>query len=987
MEPIAIIGMACRVPGASSLQEFWALLCEGRHGIGLIPGNRWDCERIFDSDPDKPGKINTRHGGFMDGIDLFDNDFFGISAEEARQMDPQQRIMLELTYEAVEDANLSLSAIEGTDTGVFIGVMSNDYLRNQVAGEYRHIDRNTGCGSGYCMIANRISYQFNLGGPSLAIDSACSSSLVSAFLACESLWTRQCSLALAGGVNLVLSPTLSVFYARGGLSAPDGKCRTFSADASGLGRGEGAGIVVLKRLSDAVRDGDRIYALIRGGAVNHNGRGNGMSAPNRWAQQLLLRKAYAHAGVEPRDVQYIELHGTGTLLGDAIEATALGSVLAEGRDPGHPCRVGSAKTNLAHLEGAAGVAGLIKMALCLSHDQLVRSLWFKAPNPHIAFDTLHLQVQNRRQDWRDNGRPRVAGISSFGLGGANAHLVLQSAGTLDATLPSRPPMSHVVLQLSARSEAALLQMAGRYNTCIQNLSDEEFSALCHTTLVRPQLHDHRATLVAHNRDEMARCLYGLTSATGSPNAFRGRYCEVPRRKCLFIFPEIDVVDLSTVEALSKLHPCFKQALARCDQALKEVLRCHPGTLLADLCEPSTTPDNRFLPFVHLGVQTAIAALWQAAGIEADAVAGSGVGQVAAWLTSGAIDINSAFARIASVHHHDLTRSGSACLAQTRPFLMDCYSISGKNITPEDVGLMDARPLDREQLNSFVRMAGEREVDCFVLSMCHAQPRFEEGPDSHAPVLTAVDAQRFWLELARLSVRHNIQWKNFMDSRALACIPGYPWQHSSFWMDAEPTQGKQAAQFESKVATAAAVDSQESANSFELSASKREHPDRERPIAAQSRFVSDLNPEKLLNLPESERRSALASYLKEQLAVTLKLSADQMEEPQSFTGLGIDSLAALQLKNRVESDLKMPVSVVKLLDGHSIDDLAADLLSHGLPSPASVAEGDRSHDADGSSTQEHDAHLARVKEMSPEDIDQMLRQLLAAQACQGQASTV
>jgi len=251
MEPIAIIGMACRLPGAPSLEEFWNLLREGRHGIDLIPESRWDRERTYDPDPEKPGKINTRYGGFIEGIELFDNDFFRIPGEEARQMDPQQRIMLELAYEAFADAGLPPTEMAGTDTGVFVGVMSNDYLRYQTVDDCRLIDRYTGAGSGYCMIANRISYQFNLHGPSMAIDSACSSSLISTFIACQSLWTRQCSLALAGGVNLILSPTLSVFYTRNGLSAPDGKCRTLSNDASGIGRGEGAGMVLLKRLSDA----------------------------------------------------------------------------------------------------------------------------------------------------------------------------------------------------------------------------------------------------------------------------------------------------------------------------------------------------------------------------------------------------------------------------------------------------------------------------------------------------------------------------------------------------------------------------------------------------------------------------------------------------------------------------------------------------------------------------------------------------------------
>ncbi|HEV2964699.1 MAG TPA: beta-ketoacyl synthase N-terminal-like domain-containing protein, partial [Candidatus Angelobacter sp.] len=789
MEPIAIVGMACRLPGAPSLEEFWGLLRDGRHGIDLIPESRWDRERTFDPDPDKPGKINTRHGGFIEGIDLFDHDFFRIPAEEARQMDPQQRIMLELAYEAFADAGLSPTEMDGTDTGVFVGVMSNDYLRYQTAGDYRLMDRYTGAGSGYCMIANRISYQFNLRGPSMAIDSACSSSLISTFTACQSLWTHQCSLALAGGVNLILSPTLSVFYTRGGLSATDGKCRTLSSDASGMGRGEGAGIVVLKRLSDAVRDGDNIYALIRGGAVNHNGRGNGMSAPNRWAQQLLLHKAYEHAGVKPRDIDYVELHGTGTLIGDAIEATALGSVLAEDQSRDRPCRVGSVKTNLGHLEGAAGVAGLIKLALCLSRGQLAPSLWYKEPNPHVAFDALPLKVQDQLQDWQDQDQPRLAGISSFGLGGANAHLVLQSAPDSGLTVDASLRMKHFVLQLSARSEAALIQMAGRYHSLIEDLSDEQFSALCHTSLIRSEGHNHRATFTARNRIEMMRHLSGFRSATSSPNTFIGRYCEMPKCKRVFIFPDFGMAGSHAVAGMAKIHPCVQEALAECDQAVQEVLSHPIEFLLAELCEHAVSPDARALPFIHFGVQVALARLWQKAGFEPDAVAGIGMGKFASWVVSGATTIKSAVARIATVNHFELTAAGSSYLAQSRPFVIDCYSSLGKNI------LADVEQAAHDTVSALPAMPCWKAVDYFVQGLDVNLIGLIGESDIANCVAAPPDSQSFWLELARLSVRHNIQWKNLLPRTILMRRPRYPWQHSRFWLESEQSPEAPAVQLQ------------------------------------------------------------------------------------------------------------------------------------------------------------------------------------------------
>jgi acyl transferase domain-containing protein len=975
MEPIAIVGMACRFPGAPCLEEFWNLLREGRHGIDLIPKSRWDRDHSFDADPEKPGKINTRYGGFIEGVDLFDNDFFHIPGDEAIQMDPQQRIMLELAYEAFADAGLSPAEMDGTDTGVFVGVMSNDYLRYQTADDYRLIDRYTGVGSGYCMIANRISYQFNLRGPSIAIDSACSSSLISTFNACQSLWTHQCSVALAGGVNLILFPTLSVFYTRNGLSAPNGKCRTLSNDASGMGRGEGAGMVLLKRLSDAQRDGDGIYALIRGGAVNHNGRGNGMSAPNRWAQQSLLRKAYEHAGVKPRDLDYVELHGTGTLIGDAIEATALGSVLAEDRPRERPCPVGSVKTNLGHLEGAAGIAGLIKLVLCFNRGQLAPSLWHIGPNPHVAFETLPVKVHDHLQDWPDHGQPRLAGISSFGLGGANAHLVLQSAPDPCPSTDTSVKLEHLVLQLSARSKAALVEMAGHYRHWMEKLDDEQFSSLCQTTLVRPQGHDHRATFVARSRIEMMHHLSSFTLAKPSPNVFVGRYCESPRRKRVFVFPGSGTACFHAVAELAKIHPCIQETLAECDQAIQEVLVHPSGFRLMALCEHSANPDSRAIPFVHFGVQVALARLWQKSGFEPDGVAGIGIGQIASWVVAEAIDTRSAIARIGALNGLELAPTASSCLAQSHPFVIDCYSPLGKNIPPAVAEAALAQAAG-ENPDALPDMPQWKAVDYFVQSLECASI----GSDSF---IGASNAQGFWLELARLSVVHNVQWKDLLPRPMLMRPLPYPWQRSRFWLESNQMTAVSAARTEFVDATNSSGDGfLESDNDEPTSVCELEGE----PLTTPSRVLSTLNREELFNLPEAERRSVLASYLKQKVAETLRLSADEMEEPQTFTGLGIDSLTALKLKNQVETDLNMSVSLVKLMDGHSIGDLATDLLSEGLeldPSAFSnnslqLNESRSAHEQEQAPGHELPDYLAN---MPPEEIDRMLRELLNGDSVQ------
>src|SRR5664280_3824261 len=358
-EPIAIIGIGCRFPGAKDPAAFWRLLRDGVDAIREVPADRFDAQKFYDPDPAAPGKMNTRWGGFLEQVDQFDPNFFGISPREAMRMDPQQRLLLEVTWEALQDAGQSPEHLAGTQTGVFIGIATNDYGRLQW-NDLERIDAYSGTGNASSIAANRISYLFDFRGSSLAIDTACSSSLVAVHLACNSLRSGESTLALAGGVNLILSPAIAINFTKAGAMAPDGRCKAFDARANGYVRSEGAGVVVLKPLSKALAEGDQIYAVIRGSAVNQDGRSNGLMAPNPLAQEAVLREAYRQAAVSPGKVQYIEAHGTGTLLGDPIEAKALGTVLAVERPPGRPCALGSVKTNVGHLEAAAGIAGLIK---------------------------------------------------------------------------------------------------------------------------------------------------------------------------------------------------------------------------------------------------------------------------------------------------------------------------------------------------------------------------------------------------------------------------------------------------------------------------------------------------------------------------------------------------------------------------------------------------------------------------------------------------
>jgi acyl transferase domain-containing protein/acyl carrier protein len=422
-DPVAVVGMACRFPGADDPGELWELVRGGVDAIGEVPAGRWDGALDPDLLHEYPA---ARWGGWLDDVQGFDARAFGIAPREAAWIDPQQRLLMEVAVEAIESAGIPLDGLAGTDAGVFVGISTRDYAHVQMrAGPVP--DGHAATGSAGSIAANRLSYTLDLQGPSVALDTACSSSAVAVHLACQAIRGGDCEMALAGGVNLMLIPETSLSMARLGALAPDGRCKTFDARADGYVRGEGAGIVVLKPLSAALAEGDAVQAVIRGSAVNNDGRTNGLTAPSGQAQVRVLRRAYASAGVEPASVGYVEAHGTGTRLGDPIEAGALSEVLGAGRPLDQPCPIGSIKTNVGHLEAAAGVAALIKVVQAMRHAELPPSINFETPNPLIPFERLAVAVQREAARWpHDGDGMRRAGISSFGFGGTNAHLVVEN---------------------------------------------------------------------------------------------------------------------------------------------------------------------------------------------------------------------------------------------------------------------------------------------------------------------------------------------------------------------------------------------------------------------------------------------------------------------------------------------------------------------------------------------------------------------------------
>ncbi|HEV2149464.1 MAG TPA: polyketide synthase, partial [Longimicrobiaceae bacterium] len=428
-EPLAVVGMGCRFPGgADDPDRFWELLREGFDAVREIPADRWDADALYDADPDAAGKLSTRWGAFLDGVDRFDPDFWGIAPREAARMDPQQRILLEVAWRALEDAGLPAERLAGSRTGVFVGAHnhSTDYARMQFA-DPEGVDTYTGTGTSHAVLAGRLAYLLDLRGPSVCVDTACSSSLVAVHLACRSLRERESDLAVAAGVNLILAPDFTLAATRMKMLSADGRCKTFDAAADGIVRGEGCGVVVLKRLSDALRDGDRIRAVIRGSAINQDGHTNGLTAPSGLAQREVVRAALADARLEPWRVGYVETHGTGTALGDPIEVEALAETVGAPAEGAGPCVLGAVKTNLGHTEGAAGIAGLVKAVLCLERGEVPTNLHFGALNPHVALGGTRLELACGPRPWPRGSATRVAGVSSFGWSGTNAHLVLEEA--------------------------------------------------------------------------------------------------------------------------------------------------------------------------------------------------------------------------------------------------------------------------------------------------------------------------------------------------------------------------------------------------------------------------------------------------------------------------------------------------------------------------------------------------------------------------------
>ncbi|MFE7559172.1 type I polyketide synthase [Kitasatospora sp. NPDC057500] len=1033
-EPVAVIGVGCRFPGGvGDPDAYWELLASGTDAIGEIPADRWDVDAFYDERPRTPGRHSTRWGGFLDRIDRFDHEFFGISRREAVSMDPQQRLVLEVAWEALEDAGQAPHALAGSRTGVFLGICSNDYA-GLLFREPADITAHAGTGVAHSIASGRLSYLLDLRGPSVSVDTACSSSLVAVHQACQNLRLGECDLAMAGGVNAVVSPDAAISFSQfPEMLADDGRCKTFDAAANGFVRSEGCGVVVLKRLSDARRDGDRVLAVIRGSAVNQDGRSSGLTAPNGAAQREVFRAALAAAGVRPEQVGYIETHGAGTKLGDPIEVAALAEVY--GRAEGEPLHLGAVKTNLGHLEAAAGIAGLIKAVLCVERGLIPPNLHFGELNPHISFDGTGFRVPTGLTPWPEGARRRVAGVSSFGFSGTNAHLIVEQAPERPAAEPDGArPLS--VLALSAKSGGALLKLARRYQDRLAAAGPQAAPDLCYSANTGRSHFPHRLAAVGATAGEIADRLAdfvrdgpgeGLHLGTARGDG-RGATAEP-----VFLFTGQGPQRAGMARQLFETQPSFRRTLERCEEILRDVL---PTPLLSAVY-PAAAADGELINTMEyaqpglFAVEYALAELWRSWGVEPAAVVGHSLGEYTAACFAGAMPLEDGLRLVAERGRLLQRLAGSGAMA--------AVCAPAEEVAAELAG-HDAALVSVAAVNgpANTTVSGVREVVDAVCAAFTARGaevrRLRISTSSHSPLVEPVleplraalekvsfGAPRlplvsnltgrawpwdrpldtgYWLDHARQPVLfadgvrslYGLGHRTFLEvgpaptllglvrevltgddvlmlpslrptyddwgillgslgrlyaegaevdwaafdrdyARTRAPLPHYPFAATRCWH--EPSGGTTPVR-----------------RVRDEPATRRERPERipgraeraerrQDPPGAPGRAAASALPtaEELLRAPAEERAEAVVAGLSAAVRTALGSRAATVDADAPLSGLGLDSLMAVELRNEIQGRLGVKVTVADFLKGASVRSLAEQVAGELAAGPAPERGGD------------------------------------------------
>jgi acyl transferase domain-containing protein/thioesterase domain-containing protein/acyl carrier protein len=657
-EPIAIIGMACRFAGAPDLGAYWRLIHESRSGVSEVPPDRWDADAFYDPTGETAGKMSVRWAAFIDGPDQFDPQFFGITPREAVRMDPQQRILLEVAWQAMENAGRPAEELAGTKTGVFVGIGGTDYSKVGVPYDdyYQQIDAHLGTGNALSIAANRLSYVFDFHGPSAAVDTACSSSSLAIHFAVESLRRGESDAALAGGVNMILTPETTIAFSKARMLSPEGVCRPFDARANGYVRGEGCGLVLLKRLADAERDGDNILGVIRATSVNQDGRTSGISAPNSQSQLACIQAALKQAGFTADDIDYVEAHGTGTPLGDPIEMLALGQVFPAAGGAARPCYVSSVKANVGHMETVSGVAGLIKVVLMMQHEEIMRLTHFESLNPHIKLEGTRLVIPTEHVPWPSGKGRRAAGVSSFGFGGTNTHLIVEAADPKsEIQNPQSKDRPLQLLKLSAKNDAALKQQAEQLAKYLDEHADAALADVCWSANTGWADFNQRATTVAKDADELKKRLRAFSGgeAASAAGVKQGTARSIGRPGVAFLFTGQGSQYVGMGRGLYETQPVFRQAIENCDAVLRE---CWGGESLIDVLYPpaeagspgesAKVNQTRYTQPSLFAIEYALAELWASWGVLPDIVLGHSVGEYAAACIAGVMSLDDGLRLIA-----------------------------------------------------------------------------------------------------------------------------------------------------------------------------------------------------------------------------------------------------------------------------------------------------------------------------------------------------
>lgn len=1036
-EPIAIIGIGCRFPGgANDPESYWQLLRNGVDAISQIPTERWSIEDYYDADPDVPGKMYVRSGGFLDQVDGFDPQFFGITPREAAGMDPQQRLLLEVSWEALEQAGQLPENLRGSQTGVFVGLSLDDYIEQSVfSGDPKLIDAYAALGNFRSVAAGRIAYLLGLQGPTMQVDTACSSSLLSVHLACQSLRSGESNLALASGVNVMLSPGTTIGFCKLKALAADGRCKTFDAAADGYARGEGCGVVVLKRLSDAIADGDKIQALIRGSSVNHDGRSSGLTVPNEQAQEDLIHQALKNGKVEPNQISYVEAHGTGTFLGDPVEMGALATVLCQERSAEQPLFIGSAKTNIGHLEAAAGIAGLIKLVLALEHQEIPPHLHFKHPNPHIPWQEIPVTVPTELTPWSVQGS-RLAGVSSFGMSGTNAHVILEQAPASKSrqSLVKRPLQ---LFTLSAKTEASLKQLSVKYLAYLATTSDS-LRDICFTANTRRKHFSHRLGIMTSSIPELEEKLLAYNE-NQLATVKVGQVSENHESKLAFLFTGQGSQYVDMGQQLYETQSTFRATIDRCADILEAYLE-QPliSVLYPEVGISSPLNDTAYTQPALFAVEYALFELWKSWGIEPSIVMGHSVGEYVAACVAGVFSLEDGLKLIAArgqLMQALPTDGGMISVMASAEVVASVIEPYKQTLTIAALNGPQSTVVSgkAEDINRLASDLAAKEIKTISLNVSHAfhSPLMKPMVEQFKQIANQLTYSNPQIDLVsnltgRLTTseiatpeywcRHILQPVKFTDSMMTIEKAGYEifveigpkpillgmgshclTKSDNVWL---PSLRPNSSNWQSML---------QSLNELYVGGAKidwssfsKDEPDlrpvnlptyqfqRQRCWIAKSdrqlRLVPDelsliphLPPEsnqpKLIEqLPEilvEDRLGFLINFLQQEIAVVMGLNSAQLLEPQQgFFQMGLDSLMAVELRNRLEASLEKSISSTAAFNYPNIEALAKYLLDDVLCLEIELSQSDLTTQeiTDGAN---NNATVTNLEELSDEKVEALL----------------